>query len=227
MAGITADFVTDPLPQVRKGMTGNLETFTAGGVRATGTWTFALNPSAAATITVNGTVFTFVASGATGNQINIGVDLATTLSNAVTVLNASVVAGVALATYSANTTVLTATYKTYSVAGNSFTLAASVATVSGATMSGGQDLVAASIATEPTVFNLTQAVDQRCTLAAGEETQRKLIYVGTRSGAGNLVVAPSAIVGGTTITFNAAGMWCELRYLAGSWVKIAGTATVA
>jgi hypothetical protein len=44
--------------------------------------------------------FTFVASGATGNQINIGATLSDTLDNAVTVLNASVVSGVAQATYS-------------------------------------------------------------------------------------------------------------------------------
>ena len=52
-----------------------------------------------ATITINGTAFTAVASGATGNQFNIGANLAATLTNIVTVLSASVVPAVQQATY--------------------------------------------------------------------------------------------------------------------------------
>jgi hypothetical protein len=103
---------------------------------AVGTWTFTAQPAVNATITVNGTVFTFVASGATGPQINIGANLAATLTAAAVVLNASVVAGVALATYSASATVLTATLDAAGPTGNAYTLAASTSPVSSATVSG-------------------------------------------------------------------------------------------
>lgn len=108
---------------------------------ATGSITFSAQPAAASTITINGVVFTFVASGAVGPQINIGASLATTLANAVTVLNASVDALVTPATYSTDTiSKLIVTHDTLGLAGNSFTLAASAAsngTVSGATLTGG------------------------------------------------------------------------------------------
>lgn len=107
---------------------------------ATGTITFSAQPAAASTITINGTAFTFVASGAVGNQCNIGADLAATLTALAVVLNASVVSGVAEATYTVNTTTLTITHDTAGLGGNAFTLAASApsnGTVSGATLTGG------------------------------------------------------------------------------------------
>lgn len=96
-----------------------------------------------ATITVNGTAFTAVASGATGNQFNIGANLAATLTNIVTVLSASVVPAVQQATYTqtgGNTLVVTRT--ALGPTGNTFTLAASTTpasngTASGATLTGG------------------------------------------------------------------------------------------
>lgn len=109
----------------------------AGAVRATGTITFAANPSADATITLNGTAWTFKASGATGNQVNIGATLAATLAALVVALNASSETQTVKCTYWANATVLTIRHKTGGTSGNSFTLAASVATPSGATLSGG------------------------------------------------------------------------------------------
>lgn len=110
---------------------------------ASGSIKFSALPTAGSTITINGTAFTFVASGATGNQINIGASVSATIDNAVTVLTASVVSGVALANYTkTGTDTLTVTYKTAGLAGNSFTLAAGSApasngTASGATLSGG------------------------------------------------------------------------------------------
>ena len=56
-----------------------------------------------------GVVHTFVASGATGPQSNIGANLAATLTNLATVLNASVNASVTPATYGSNATQLTVT----------------------------------------------------------------------------------------------------------------------
>jgi hypothetical protein len=108
-------------------------------VRATGTLTFSAQPAAGSTITLGGTVWTFVASGATGNQTNIGANLAATLTALATNLNASVNANIALSTYTAGATALTIRSKTWA-GGNGFTLAAdatSNATRSGATLSGG------------------------------------------------------------------------------------------
>lgn len=107
------------------------------GLRASGKITFAANPSAAATITLGGTVWTFVASGATGNQTNIGADLATTLTALASALNASADTNVVKCHYVATPTALFVLYKTGGTAGNSFTLAASAATVSGANLTGG------------------------------------------------------------------------------------------
>ena len=226
MAGIGAEFGTTPLPALRKGLTGSLETFTEGSNKASGTWTFALNPSAGATITVNGTVFTFVASGAAGNQVDIGVSLAATLTAAAVVLNASVVAGVALATYTENGTVITASYDTVGVAGNAYTLAASVAVVSGATMTGGRDAPAISVATEPTLLTITNAANQGFTLADGEESQRKLIYC-TLSTTGDAVVTPANLAGGTIITLGTTKQYVELRFMSGEWYKVAGDGVVS
>jgi len=108
---------------------------------ASGSITFSAQPATSSTVTINGTAFTFVASGATGNQVNKGATLSDTLDALVTVLNASVISGVALATYAkSGTTILTVTADAAGVAGNAFTLVASATsngTVSGATLSGG------------------------------------------------------------------------------------------
>lgn len=108
-----------------------------GANAATGTITFVANPTASDTITLGGTAVTFVASGATGNQINIGSSLATTLVAAIAVLNASVDPEVALCTYGANATVLNITFNAGGTAGNTYTIAASAATASGATLTNG------------------------------------------------------------------------------------------
>lgn len=113
---------------------------TGAGDAATGTITFSAQPAPDSTITINGVAFTFKASGASGNQINIGADLATTIGNIVTKLNGSADTAVDDATYSGSATVLTITNDTAGVAGNTFTLAAgtgSNGTVSGATLAGG------------------------------------------------------------------------------------------
>ena len=79
----------------------------AGTVAATGAITFSAQPLVNSTLTINGTLFTFVASGAVGNQINIGASLAATMTALAVALNASVVTGVALATYTGTATALT------------------------------------------------------------------------------------------------------------------------
>ena len=114
------------------------------GTYATGSWTFSAQPATNATITVNGTAFTFVTGTPTGNQIKIGANLAETIKNAVYALNASAVAGVLVASYASDNayTQILVTYDVVGTGGNAFTLAASTspasnATASGATLAGG------------------------------------------------------------------------------------------
>lgn len=109
------------------------------GTFATGTIAFTVQPLANATITLGGQAFTFVAANPTGNQILIGADLATTLANAVLALNSSAVTAVQAAYYETVATgnQILITHKTLGTGGNSFALAASVATVSGSTLAGG------------------------------------------------------------------------------------------
>ena len=117
---------------------------TAGTVAATGAITFSAQPAVNSTLTINGTALTFVASGATGNQVNIDANLAATMTALVVALNASVVAGAALATYTGTATALTIAFDVLGSTGNTFTLAASVSpafngTVSAATLTGGMN----------------------------------------------------------------------------------------
>lgn len=112
----------------------------SAGVAATGDITFSANPSAGHTITINGVLWTFVASGATGTQTNIGANLNATLTQLATDLNASANASITPATYSNGAgTKLNIVHDTLSAAGNSFTLASgnANAVASGATLSGG------------------------------------------------------------------------------------------
>lgn len=113
---------------------------TDAGVQATGQITFTANPSAGHTITLNGVTWTFVASGASGNQTNIGGSLTATLTQLATDLNASVNSSITPATYSnVGGTKLNISYDTAGAAGNAYTLASGNANgvVSGATLSGG------------------------------------------------------------------------------------------
>lgn len=113
----------------------------ANSGKAHGDIVFAAQPANNSTITMNGTLFTFVAAAPAGNQIQIGVDLTTTLDNAVAALNASVVGAVAQATYSkVGGDTLHIQNDAAGVAGNAYTLAVSATskgTPSGATLAGG------------------------------------------------------------------------------------------
>lgn len=111
----------------------------AAATAASGTITFAANPSDGDTITLNSKVWTFksAVTDAT-SQIAIGANLATTLANAVTALTASTDGRISTASYAASSPVLTITAKTIGRAFNTvWTLAASVATVSGSALAGG------------------------------------------------------------------------------------------
>lgn len=116
----------------------------AAGKAARGTITFTAQPVSNATISIGGQTFTFVTGTPTANQIQIGATLPATVANAVRVLNASVVTGVAAATYRQNDrgNAILIQHDALGVSGNSFAIEtgdtpASNATASGATLSGG------------------------------------------------------------------------------------------
>lgn len=111
------------------------------GTKATGSITFSGNPSNGHTITINGTAFTFVTGTPSTNEIKIGATLNNTLTNTYRALNLSTNSSVDDATYSFvfNSGVLSIEHDTPGKAGNSFTLAASNATPSSSTLTGGLD----------------------------------------------------------------------------------------
>lgn len=109
-------------------------------VRATGKIVFSGQPAADSTIVLNGKTWTFVAADASGNETNIGANLAATLTALAADLNASADTDINDATYVATATELLVTAKAWGGAGNAFTLgngSDSNATRSGATLTGG------------------------------------------------------------------------------------------
>ncbi len=132
-------------------LTGLFGAPTTTQVAATGFIQLVNNPSDGDTITINGTVFTFKTLPAGGFEIQIGASNTASASNAATALNASGDANVTPATYAAASDKITVTHDTLGAAGNSFTLAASAATVSGPTLTGGgyQHVFTAGAATLP------------------------------------------------------------------------------
>ena len=107
---------------------------------ASGTIVFSAQPANNSTITLNAVPWTFVTGSPTGNQTQIGISLSATLTALASDLNASVVAGLSVATYTADATTLTIIHDTPGVAANAYTLAASPTsngTPSYATLRGG------------------------------------------------------------------------------------------
>ena len=109
---------------------------TTDGEKASGTITFADQPTADDTVTVGTTTLTFKSADPGENEVLIGTDLAATLDNLIAALPDSV-------TGSKSSGVLTITAAAAGTAGNSIALAKSGSdiTVSGATLSGGVDEV--------------------------------------------------------------------------------------
>jgi hypothetical protein len=120
-------------------------------VQATGSYTFTANPTNGQNIVINGITWTFVTSGATGNQTNIQGSAIATVTQLATDLTASTSPYLTVASYTANSLVLNITshfgfptqpyYSQYGTAGNHYTLAAGTygGTVSAATLTGGVD----------------------------------------------------------------------------------------
>lgn len=96
-------------------------------------------PAPADVFTVNGTTVTFVASGATGNQVNIGANVAATLQALQVFLANSANANIAVATYRLTGSRVYMTSKVAGAPGNAYTLAKTGTNlaVSGATLAGG------------------------------------------------------------------------------------------
>lgn len=114
-------------------------TFTRPSV-ATGYIRFSVNPSPGDTVTFNGVVFTFVAGAPGANEVQIQGSVEFTVFQLQLVLQASASPSITVATYFAYTAgpvQLQVTYNTIGTAGNSYTLAASAATRSGPTLTGG------------------------------------------------------------------------------------------
>lgn len=123
----------------------NIDTLTGTvATAATGTITFALNPSGGDTITVNGRVYTYTDTVTTDFDIEIKGTLELTLDETTRILNLAsgdisspsrtTDGRVSTATYSNDATILTITFDTIGRSGESFTLAASAATVSAANL---------------------------------------------------------------------------------------------
>ncbi len=135
----------------------------AGGAFATGTLTQAGQPSANDTVTINGTAVTFVASGATGNQVNIAGTAALTWAALLAFLQASADTQLAKFTYVlTSATVITATSKAQGTPGNAYTLAKSGTnlSVSGANFAGGTDTLVQKAAFEAQAVAVKDAISE-------------------------------------------------------------------
>ena len=111
----------------------------SGAAFAVGSAAFTTNPSVNDTLTINGSIVTFVASGASALQVNIGNNLALTLQNLITMLQASADSQLVKFAYALQGFVLNLVAVTSGTAGNALTLAKSSTsiTLSGATLTGG------------------------------------------------------------------------------------------
>ena len=108
-------------------------------VRASGTFTLA-TVIATNTVVINGVTFTCVASGATGNQFNVGASDTLTAVNLAAAINTSVTALVSgYVTASSSGAVVTVTSAFYGTEGNQCTISSGGATItaSGARLTGG------------------------------------------------------------------------------------------
>ncbi len=118
-------------------------TFNVAMVKATGTFIFA-SVIATDVIAINGVDFTCVASGATGNQFNVGMTDTATAANAVIAINASATAlasGQAGVVATSSVATITLTAKQPGVSGNAITITTPDVTItpSGARLTGGTD----------------------------------------------------------------------------------------
>jgi len=197
-AGAAADGVIGVIPAVTPAQVNQ-------GDYATGSITVAINPAADETFTLNGTVFTMKASGAAGAQVNIGGTAALTAAAIVTVLNASVNAEVAKATYAnPSGALITIVSDTYGTAMNAWTVATNAPTkftVSGATLSGGvAEVGVQAAATDSALVTVRSAIGEliaQCSAIAAKVPVFSALTDSTGS------VAADGTIGAVTKTFTA------------------------
>lgn len=115
---------------------------TQSAVAATATLTFTGAPTAGESFVLNGVTFTARASGATGDEFDIGGNVTTTAANVKAAVNASVTAGVAGVISADNVAgVVTFTAVTAGAAGNSLTLTEGLSNATRTVFAGGADAV--------------------------------------------------------------------------------------
>lgn len=138
-----ADLVQGVISGREKGVTGSPPSVVAyveqEATRASGTFTLTSVVATDAS-SINGVTFTAVASGATGNQFNVGANDTETAVNLAASINASVTALVAgYVTATSATTVVTVYSTDYGIQGNQTLIASADATIvaSGARLTGG------------------------------------------------------------------------------------------
>jgi phage tail sheath protein FI len=138
---------------------------------AQGALIFSRNPGVGATITLNGTVVAFVSGAPTGQQVQIGADLGTTLANLMTRLTTSADTQITANNYALSGGTVVITQKANGAAGNGYTLATNVTglSLSGPHLTGGRDLATSANATlftsmalgaNPVAATLTPVLDQ-------------------------------------------------------------------
>lgn len=108
---------------------------------ATGQIIFQQQPGIGSTLTLNGTVVTFVSGTPTGNQVQIGANLTATMANLLAFLTGSADSQISLNTYTVTDATLNIVAKASGAAGNGYTLGTTVtgSSLSGTHMTGGQD----------------------------------------------------------------------------------------
>lgn len=140
---------------------------TGVGVAAHGTITFTGAGTAADTVVIGGTSIELVASSPTGSEVLIGGSAVATAGNLYSFLIASSDTNISKCNYSLAGAVITVTYKTIGIGGNSFTLSktSTAITVSGADLSGGSVPSSVGYASSPasgtdisTLLGLTAAL---------------------------------------------------------------------
>ena len=235
---IRSEFVEEPIVAIRAGKKGQPQSLTAGGQYAYGTITFADEPTAADTITLNSSVVEFSASATDFTTAGTVADpyilqltgtLSDTIDALVTQLNGSSDTNLTPATYAkSGTTILTITYDTLGTAGNAYTLAASSDTASGTTLSGGAAAVALSNNTDSVDIALTSARDSYFTLADGVEFQTKTIVCSAKS-TGDAIITVASLDGSSdvAVTLGTAGQYLVYQFLDSEWKSLVDVSTAA
>lgn len=209
------------MPAIAAGKTGTPESITVPGLVGVDKVVFTGNFVAGDTVTANGVAFTAVAANAAGNQFNIGVDLATSLTNLAAVLNASTDAAVATTTYTVTdtNTAITATRDTY----GPVSLASTHSTVVVTHVAIGEFEPHIDLTTEHTQLN-TGALNGDVYLDDGDETQRKTISM---FGSGTVNVKGAHLPGATVNYAMNGNDVLVLQFLGGKWRLIMNDGAVA